>query len=74
MNPLASHWLRISAALFLASPLVALLVVLTTEAGFRLSIALTLYIWLLVCGILALVAFAALALRLIGRGMRALRR
>ena len=74
MNPLASHWFRVSLALFLASPLVALLVVLTTDAGFQLAIALTLYMWALVCGILALVALAALALRLIGRGVRALRR
>lgn len=74
MNPLASHWFRVSAGLFVASPLVALLVVLTTDAPFRLSLLITLYIWAFVCAILALIAFGGLALRLIGRGMRVIRR
>ena len=74
MNPLASHWFRVSVTLFVLSPIVAGLVVYTTEADFGLAIAITLYMWALVCGILALIAFAALVLRAIGRGMRALRR
>ena len=74
MNPLASHWFRIAVALFVASPLVALLVVLTTEAGFTLAIIVTLYMWAGVCVILAIIAFAGLIVRLLGRGMRALRR
>ena len=74
MNPLASHWFRVSLALFLASPIVAGLVAFTTSADFALAITITLYMWALVCGILALIALAALVLRAIGRGMRALRR
>jgi len=74
MNPFASHWFRVSLALFLASPVVAGLVAYTTDANFDLAIAITLYMWALVCGILALIAFAALVLRAVGRGMRALRR
>ncbi|HEY7802057.1 MAG TPA: hypothetical protein VIE40_05230 [Dehalococcoidia bacterium] len=74
MNPLATHWIRVSFGLFVASPLVALLVVVTTGVQFRLSFLITLYIWILVCGILALIAFSGLVLRLIGRGMRVLRR
>ena len=34
MNPLASHWFRVAVLLFIASPAVALLVVLTTNADF----------------------------------------
>ncbi|MBF6599608.1 MAG: hypothetical protein IVW36_03750 [Dehalococcoidia bacterium] len=74
MSPLASHWFRVSAGLFVASPLLAVLVVLTTGAPFRLSLLITLYIWALVCAILALVALSGLVLRLIGRGMRVIRR
>ena len=74
MNPLASHWFRIAALLFLASPVVAAFVVLTTDADFTTSIALTLYMWFLVCVILALIAFAGLIVRLLGWGVRALRR
>jgi Na+/H+-dicarboxylate symporter len=74
VNPLASHWLRMTFWLFAASPIVAFAIMLTTEAGFGLAIALTLYMWAIVCVILAMIAFAGLILRLIGRGMRALRR
>jgi hypothetical protein len=74
INPLASHWFRVSVALFLLSPVVAGLVAFTTEADFSLAITITLYMWAFVCGILALIAFVALVLRAIGRGMRALRR
>ena len=74
MNPLASHWFRIAVLLFAASPIVALFVVLTTDADFTTSIALTLYMWFLVCVILALIAFAGLVVRLLGWGVRALRR
>ena len=74
MNPLASHWFRIAILLFIASPAVALLVVLTTSAGFATAIFLTLYMWALVCVILALIAFAGLIVRVLGRGLRALRR
>src|SRR5206468_1771118 len=71
---LASHWFRVAVLLFIASPAVALLVVLTTSAGFTTAIALTLYMWALVCVILALIAFAGLIVRVLGRGLRALRR
>jgi len=74
MNPARSHWLRMAAWLFLASPIVALAVALTTSADFRFAIALTLYIWALVCVILALVALVGLIARLLGRGIGALRR
>jgi len=74
MNPLHSHWFRVSIALLLAMPVVAFLVALTAGVGFVLAFAITLYMWVLVCGILALVAVAALMVRLLGRGMRVLRR
>jgi hypothetical protein len=74
VNPLASHWLRMALWLFIASPVVALLVVLTTDVGFNIAIIFVLYMWAVVCVILALIAFAGLILRLISRGMRALRR
>ena len=41
---------------------------------FATAIALTLYMWALVCVILALIAFAGLIVRVLGRGLRALRR
>ena len=66
--------LRVALLLFVASPAVALLVVLTTNAGFTTAIALTLEMWALVCVILALIAFAGLIVRVLGRGLRALRR
>jgi hypothetical protein len=74
VNPLASHWFRVALLLVAASPAVALFVVLTTNADFTTAIALTLYVWFFVCVILALIAFAGLIVRLLGRGVRALRR
>lgn len=74
MNPIRSHWLRLALWLFVASPVVALMVVLTSDLRFEIAIVFTLYMWALVCVILALIAFMGLIVRLIGRGMRALRR
>lgn len=74
MNPLASHWLRLSALLLLAAPAIALAVALSGDIAFRVALVITLYVWALVCGILALVALMALCVRLVGRGMRAIRR
>ena len=75
MNTLSSHWLRISVLLLLAMPAVALAVA-ASEGGIDYSLALffTLYIWLGVCVILALIAFGGVIVRLLGRGLRALRR
>ena len=74
MNPLASHWLRVAVALFFASPLIALLVALTTGVDFVVAIIITLYMWAAVSVILALIAAVGLAVHLVGRGLRALRR
>ncbi len=73
MNPVASHWLRLSAWLLLASPLVAILIAVTTSVDFRLALLLTLYMWAIVCVILALIAVGGLAVRLLKRGWRAIR-
>lgn len=74
MNPLASHWLRVSVLLLLVMPVVAVLLAVTSEVDMRFALALTLYAWALVCVILAAIALVGLAARLVGRGMRALRR
>jgi hypothetical protein len=74
MNPLQAHWLRIALWLFIGTPVVALAVALTTDVGFGFAITVTLYMWVLVCVILALIALAGLAVRLLGRGLRAIRR
>ena len=74
MNPLASHWLRMALWLFVAAPVIALMVIFTSDAGFTIAIIFTLYMWALVCVILALLALIGLIVRLLGRGMRALRR
>jgi len=74
MNPLQAHWLRMTVWLLVGTPVVAAAVALTTDAGFSFAIAVTLYIWALVCVILALIALAGLAVRLLGRGLRAIRR
>ncbi|MBI5284414.1 MAG: hypothetical protein HY874_04890 [Chloroflexi bacterium] len=74
MNPLRSHWLRLAGWLFLASPIVAVLVVLTSNADFTLVLLVTLYMWALVCVILALIALAGLVARVVGWGIRAFRR
>jgi hypothetical protein len=74
MNPIASHWLRLAVWLLVATPVVAFLVSLTAEVDFTFSLIITFYVWALVCVILALIAFIGLVVRLIGRGMRAIRR
>lgn len=74
MKPHQSHWLRLAAWLAIASPIVAFAVALTTDAGFMLALILTLYMWALVCVILALIALAGLILRAMHWGVRALRR
>ena len=74
MNPLASHWFRLAGWLFLISPVVALLVVLTADVPFTFALVITLYMWGLVCVILALIALAGLFVRLVGWGIRAIRR
>ena len=74
VNPLASHWLRLSVWLFVASPIVAFLVAITTGSSFRVALILTLYMWALVCVILAVVALGGLFVRLVNRGWRAIRR
>ena len=74
MNPLRSHWLRLAVWLFVASPIVAFAVALTQEVSFTFALALTLYMWALVCVILALIALVGLMLRAMHWGMRAFRR
>jgi hypothetical protein len=74
VNPLASHWLRLAGWLFIASPVVALAVALTQGVDFVFAMILTLYMWLLVCVILALIALAGLIRRALQWGFRALRR
>lgn len=74
MNPLSSHWLRLSVLLLLVAPAIAIAVALSGDISFRVALVITLYVWALVCGILALVALGGLVLRLLGRGMRAIRR
>ncbi len=74
MNPFASHWLRLAVWLFIASPVVAFAVALTQQVSFTFALILTLYMWALVCVILALIALAGLMLRAIHWGARAFRR
>jgi hypothetical protein len=74
VNPLASHWVRIALGLLLASPVVAVLVTFSSDAGFTFALVVTLYIWLLVCVILALIALGGLLVRVVGWGIRAIRR
>jgi hypothetical protein len=74
MNPLSSHWLRVSALLLLATPIIAIAVAVTSDVGFAFAASFTLYIWAGVCVILAAVALVGLMARLLGRGIRALRR
>ena len=74
MNPLASHWFRIGAGVLLASPLIALLVDATTGSSYGLALTFTLYMSFVVCVILALIATAGLAIQLVGKGVRALRK
>ena len=74
MKPHDSHWLRLAFWLAIASPIVALAVVLTTGAGFKLALFLTLYMWVMVCVILALIALVGLIFRAMQWGVRAIRR
>jgi hypothetical protein len=74
MNPLSSHWLRVSALLLLATPIIAFAVAVTSDVDFGFAALLTLYIWAGVCVILAVFALIGLMTRLVGRGIRALRR
>jgi hypothetical protein len=74
VNPLASHWFRLALLLLIASPIVAFGVGWSTGVEFGIAIALTLYMWAAVCVILAAIALVGLIARLLGRGMRALRR
>ncbi len=74
MNPLSSHWLRVSVLLLLTTPIIAFAVAVTSDVDLGFAAFFTLYIWAGVCVILALVAFIGLAARLVGRGIRALRR
>ena len=74
MNPLASHWLRLAFWLLLASPVVGLVIWLTEDVDFMFALVITLYIWLFVCVILALIALGGLIVRLVGWGIRAIRR
>ena len=74
MKPHHSHWLRLAFWLAIASPIVALAVELTTGAGFKLALFLTLYMWVMVCVILALIALVGLIFRAMHWGVSALRR
>lgn len=74
MNPLASHWLRLSLWLLVVVPAIAFAVALTTTVDFRVALFFTLYVWLMVCVVLALVALAGLLMRLVAFGVRAIRR
>ena len=74
MNPAATHWVRMGFWLFALSPVLALLVALTRDAPFGVALTITLYMWAFVCVILALVALGGLVVRLLGRGIRGLRR
>jgi hypothetical protein len=74
INPLSSHWLRLSVLLLLVTPAIAFAVALTSDVDFMVAAVFTLYTWVLVCVILAMIALAGLIGRLLGRGIRALRR
>ena len=74
MNPAQSHWLRLAVWLFLLSPVVAVAVSLTQGVDFKFALVLTLYMWSLVCVILALIALAGLLVRLTRWGLRGIRR
>ena len=73
MNPLASHWFRLAVWLFLASPIIAILVAFSAHADFMLALNVTLSIWVLVCLILALIALGGLLVRAAAWAMRAVR-
>lgn len=73
MNPLASHWFRLAAWLFLASPIVATAVALSAHADFMLALSVTLSIWAFVCLVLAMIALTGLLVRIAGWAMRSVR-
>jgi uncharacterized membrane protein len=73
VNPLASHWLRLAVWLFLASPVVAALVALTTNADFMFALSVTLSIWAMVCLVLAMIALGGLLVRVAAWAMRSVR-
>ena len=73
MNPLASHWLRLAVWLFAASPILAIAIAIAEDAPFRVALFFTLYMWALVCVILAAIALIGLLARLLNRGWRAFR-
>jgi hypothetical protein len=74
INPLMSHWLRVSVLLLLATPLIAFAVAFTSDVDFMIAVVFTVYTWVIVCVILAGIALAGLIGRLLGRGIRAIRR
>lgn len=74
MNPLRAHWFRMTLWLLIAAPLIALAVALSSGVDFAMAVSVTLYTWLLVSVILALIALSGLIMRLVGRGVRAIRR
>jgi hypothetical protein len=74
INPLSSHWLRLSALLLIATPVIAFAVAFTSNVDYMIAAFFTVWVWVLVCVILALIALAGVVGRLLGRGIRALRR
>jgi hypothetical protein len=73
-NPLSAHWLRISVLLLLVTPVIAFAVAFSSGVDYMIAVFFTLYTWLLVCVILAGIALTGLIGRLVGKGIRALRR
>jgi hypothetical protein len=63
MNPLASHWLRLAAWLFLVSPIVAALVAVSADADFMLAL----------CVVLAAIALGGLLVRIAAWFVRRIR-
>jgi hypothetical protein len=74
MNPLRAHWFRLTLWLLVAAPIIAIAVALSSGVEFGLAVSVTLYIWVLVSVILALIALSGTIMRLLGRGVRAIRR
>jgi hypothetical protein len=74
VNPLMSHWLRVSMLLLVATPVIAFAVAFTSDVDFMIAAFFTMWVWVFVCVILAVIALAGLVGRLLGRGIRALRR
>ena len=73
-NPLMSHWLRVSVLLLLVTPVIAFAVAFSSDVDFMIAAFITMWVWVLVCVILAGIALAGLIGRLLGRGIRAIRR